>query len=154
MYVQYDTDNSHVSVKDWYWFIYTYKPFYPLYWFCLWPVWPLNLWFHFLINVFIHVNDHTLWTKPILCLWCSWFIFIPYAFISQSFMLFHDSMPVLVCWLFTFLWMNFQAKNLQKNNSIFSFCFEIVLACSFVVYEQFLALIVPQQFLYHLTHEG
>ena len=81
-----------------------------------------------------------MWTKPILCLWCSWFIFILYAFISQTFMLFQDSVHVLVCWLFTFLWMNFQTKKLQKNHSIFAFCFEIVLACSFVVQEQFIAL--------------
>ena len=68
MYVQADTVNPHVSVEDWDWYIYTYNPFYILYFFCLWDVWPLNSWLHFLINVFIHVNDYAFWTELVLYL--------------------------------------------------------------------------------------
>ena len=30
-----------------------FKPLYLIYWFFLWPVWPLSLWFHFLIKVLL-----------------------------------------------------------------------------------------------------
>ena len=50
-------------------------------------------------------------------------------FVSQSFILVHDSVLVLACWWFTFLLIKFQTK-IIKNQFHFAFIFEIVLACS------------------------
>ena len=95
--------------------------------FHFWSVWSLNVYFHFLFNVFIHASAYILWMKSLLYLLFSWFIL--YGFTSQYLILFYDSILVLACWIFTLLLLNFQTKNL-KNQFPSAFIFEIVLACS------------------------
>ena len=50
----------------------------------------------------------------------------------------HDLVFALVLWMFSLLSSNFSTKTLKKTLFYFIAIFEIVLACSFIVWEQFL----------------
>ena len=107
-----------------------YKPLYLIYWFCLWPVWPLSLWFHFLIKVLsmwmlICCGQNQYYAMNVYVLYLS---FKPLRLISL--ILFHDLVLVLVWYLITFLWMKASNQKITTKKFPCSFsCFEIVLAC-------------------------
>ena len=96
-----------------------YKPFYLTYWFCLWPVWPLSLWFHFLIKVLF------MWML-ICCRQDQYYAMNAYGFYLQfktlclsSLILFHDLILVLVWYVITFLWMKASNQKITKTIPIF-----------------------------------
>ena len=120
IYIQTYTYDFDVSFDDWDWFIHEYKPLYFIYWFCLWPFWPLNLWFHSLFKVFSHVNAHVLWTKPIQCkhLFMVYVYYLTFLYLS-SWIFLHDLVFALVGWLITLLKMKASNQKITKTIPIF-----------------------------------
>ena len=133
MYMLTNTYESRVSVWRLRLIYIQYKPYYTIYWLCLWPIWPLSLWFHFLIKflfmwMFICCGQNQYFAYE-----CLWFIFIFYTFMSQLFDViswFSTCISLMIDYLLVDE--TFKPKN-YKNKFHFSFnCLEIVLACSLV----------------------
>ena len=123
--------NSHVSLEDWDWLIYTYKQFYLLYFFCLWPVWPLNLWLHFLNWCFYSFKCSCIVEKTSTVL----IMFMVYIYpLCVYISVLHVVSWFSVCISFLIIYLlvdELSNQKFQKNQFHFAFCFEIVLACSF-----------------------
>ena len=120
IYISTDAYESDVSFVYWYLFMHEYKPLYFIYWFCLWPFWPLNLWFHSLFKVFSHVNAHVLWTLMVQCkcLFMVYVYYVTFLYLS-SWIFLHDLVFALVGWLITFLEMKLSNQKITKTSPIF-----------------------------------
>ena len=106
-----------------------YTPLYLSYWFFLWPVWPLSLWFHFLIKaLFMWMliccgqNQYYVVNVYGLCLSLK-----PLCLISLIALWFISCISLI----FNYLLVNesFKPKNYKKQFPFSYSCFELVLAC-------------------------